>query len=334
MIVLGIETSCDETAVAMVEDGRRLLGEAVASQFDIHARFGGVVPELAGRAHLRALWPLLDRLAAMGADPRRAEAVAFTRGPGLIGSLLVGTSSAKALAYCWRLPLVGVNHLQAHLWAPLLENASIDFPLVGMIVSGGHTMLIHAESLEKSRVLGATRDDAAGEAFDKVASLLGLGFPGGPAIERASREGDAKKYRFPRGMSGSKNLDFSFSGIKTAVIYTLRRFEESATSFRVEDVAASFQAAMVDTLAGKLIKAVERTGVKTVVLGGGVVANTAFRRRILSDLPLPEYRVVIPSLRLCTDNAAMVAAWGLRLLQRKGRDDWSVDADPNLPWEG
>jgi len=333
MIVLGIETSCDETAAALVEDGRKILVNLVSSQLEIHRRFGGVVPELASRAHLEMLLPLLDRAwQGSGFGPEAVDAVAFTRGPDQTGALLVGTSLVKALAYTWRVPLIGIHHLKAHLYAPCLEGAYFSFPLVGLIVSGGHTVLVYAASWSESRVLGATRDDAAGEAFDKVSCLLNLGYPGGPAIEKAARDGEEDQFRFPRGMIKSGDLDFSFSGLKTAVRYTLEKMKKEGRSYRVEDIAAGFQKAVVDVLVEKLRQAVLRTGARTVVLGGGVARNELLRLRVREAFDRESIELLIPSPELCSDNAAMVAGLAYRSLKPGRKDDWSVDADPGLPW--
>jgi len=333
MIILGIETSCDETAVALVEDGEKILGGLVSSQLDIHRSFGGVVPELASRAHLETLVPLLNQLwEESGSGPEAVGAVAFTRGPGLIGALLVGTSLAKALSYAWKVPLLGVHHLKAHLYAPCLEGNFPAFPLVGMVVSGGHTLLVHASSWHQSRLLGGTRDDAAGEAFDKVAGLLGLAYPGGPSIEKAARKGDEKIFRFPRGMMKSDNLDFSFSGLKTAVRYELKRMEKENIRYRKEDVAAGFQKAVVDVLVEKLRRAVRQTGVKTLVLGGGVARNALLRQKVEEAFDPKRFRLLIPAPDLCSDNAAVIAGLAHLKLEEGEVDGWAVDADPNLPW--
>lgn len=334
MIVLGIETSCDETAVALVEDGRKILVNLVASQEDIHRPFGGVVPELASREHLRLLLPLLERaLVEADLSPSQLYAVAFTRGPGLIGALLVGTSFAKALAYGWQLPLIGIHHLKAHLYASLLEGETLSFPLVGLVVSGGHTAIVHLRSREEGGILGQTRDDAAGEAFDKVASLLRLGYPGGPEIEKISRRGDSRKYNFPRGMLKSGDLDFSFSGVKTAVRYLLDKIPEDERGERAADIAASFQAAVVEVLLYKLKRAALLTGARTVVLGGGVVRNRLLREEAHRLFSLPRYRLLIPPPGLCSDNAAMIAGLAYWKLKEGRSDPWEVDADPNFPWE-
>jgi len=335
MIILGIETSCDETAVALVEDGRKILISLVASQVDIHRPFGGVVPELASREHLRALLPLLEEaLAKTGLTPARIDAVAFTRGPGLIGALLVGTSFAKALAYAWNLPLIGIHHLKAHLYASFLEGEPPAFPVAGLLVSGGHTAIVHLRSREEGEILGQTRDDAAGEAFDKVANLLRLGYPGGPGIEKIARGGDPRRYDFPRGMMKSGDLDFSFSGLKTAVRYLVEKIPEEERAARAADIAASFQAAAVEVLLFKLKEAALRTAARTVVLGGGVVRNQLLREEARRIFAPPGYRLLVPPPGLSSDNAAMIAGLAFRRLEDGYRDSLEVDADPNLPWHG
>jgi tRNA N6-adenosine threonylcarbamoyltransferase len=333
MIILGIETSCDETAVALVKDGTEVLASLVATQLDLHRPFGGVVPELASRAHLETLIPLLrEMMKKAGVKQEDVDGIAFTRGPGLIGALLFGVSLGKALAYSWRIPPIGVNHLKAHLYAPCLEGNILKFPLVGLIVSGGHTLLVEADSWDSARILGGTRDDAAGEAFDKVACLLGLGFPGGPAVERAARDGDPGRFQLPRPMLKSGDYDFSFSGVKTAVRYLVERIEREGQPVPTADIAAGFQAAAVEVLVAKLKSAAEAFGVRTVVLGGGVVRNGALRRRVQEAFSSPEQQLLISSPDLCSDNAAMIAGLGCRILEQGGGGDWEVDADPNLAW--
>ncbi len=335
MIVLGIETSCDETAVALVADGRKILVNLIASQVEIHRPFGGVVPELASREHLRLLLPLLEEsLAKTNLSPSKIDAVAVTRGPGLIGALLVGTSFAKALAYAWQIPLIGVHHLKAHLYASFMEGESPAFPLVGLVVSGGHTAIIHLSSREEGGILGQTRDDAAGEAFDKVASLLSLGYPGGPEIEKISRKGDPRRYDFPRGMLKSGDLDFSFSGLKTAVRYLLQKIPEDERGERSADIAASFQTAVVEVLLFKLKRASLLTGARTIVLGGGVARNQLLREEAHRIFSSPCYRLLIPSPGLCSDNAAMIAGLAFWNLRAARSGPVKMEADPNLPWHG
>jgi N6-L-threonylcarbamoyladenine synthase len=311
MLALGIETSCDETAVGIVEDGTRLLANVVASQAAIHARYGGVVPEVASRHHIEAMLPVVRAaLAEARVAPSDLDAIAVTAGPGLAGSLLVGLNSAKALAYAWSKPLIAVNHLEGHIYANWLENGAgnreqgtrnrgPELPAVALVVSGGHSELVLAEAHGSYRLLGRTRDDAAGEAFDKAARVLGLGFPGGPAIERAAREAGPKPPRLPRAWLGESN-DFSFSGLKTAV---MRIAQESDTP--VADVAAGFQTAVVDVLVRKAVRAVEQTGAASVLLSGGVAANGPLRATLREASPVPVY---VPPPVLCTDNGAMIAA--------------------------
>ena len=325
--VLGIETSCDETAAAVVVDGTEIRSSVVSSQVDLHARYGGVVPELAGRAHVEILTQVVtDALAAADLDGEPpVDAVAATCGPGLIGSLLVGLSAAKALAMSWSVPFVGVNHLEGHLFAPLLEAPDLGWPLVVLLVSGGHTVLVEARGPGRYRLLGQTIDDAAGEAYDKVARYLGLGYPGGPAIDRVAGEGDPSAFTFPRALLDD-GYDFSFSGLKTSVVRTVDRHPEATT----EDVAASFQAAVVDVLVAKARRGAVEHGAKGLCLAGGVAANSLLRRRtaeVAQELGIPAY---LPSRAMCTDNAAMVAAAGWWRLGHEGPSDLSLPADPNL----
>jgi N6-L-threonylcarbamoyladenine synthase len=332
MRILAIETSCDETAAAVVEDGRVIESSVVSSQVDLHARFGGVVPELAGRAHVDLLTPVvaeaMDRADATAGD---LDAVAATIGPGLIGSLLVGVSAAKAYSWAWGVPFVGVNHLEGHLHAAFLEEPDIALPAVVLLVSGGHTMLIHMRAPGRYRLLGQTIDDAAGEAFDKVARFLGLGYPGGPAIEREAAAGDPGAIGFPRGLRHD-GYDFSFSGLKTAVITHVRKHPEAATA----DVAASFQEAVVDVLVEKTMRAAAETGARSVCIGGGVAANSALRARVVNAAQADGRVALVPSRAMCTDNAAMVGATAWYRLQLDGPTPLDAGANPNLrlPLEG
>ena len=326
--VLGIETSCDETAASVVEDGTTIVSSVVSSQIDLHARYGGVVPELAGRAHLELLTPVVaEALEGAGSDPSGVgiDAVAVTYGPGLIGSLLVGVAEAKALAMAWDVPFVGVNHLEAHLFASLLEQPDLGWPLVVLLVSGGHTLLVEVTSPGRYRILGSTIDDAAGEAFDKVARYLGLGYPGGPAIDKVSGQGDPKAFAFPRALAGD-GYDFSFSGLKTSVINTVRKHPDAATV----DVAASFQQAVVDVLVAKARRAAADTGATALCLAGGVAANSQLRSRIEEVCADDGIGAFLPSRALCTDNAAMVAAAGWWRLRHDGPSPLTLGADPNL----
>lgn len=325
-VILALETSCDETAAAIVMGGTDVLSNVVSSQIDLHSRFGGVVPEIASRAHIEILPSVVDQaLSEAGIDASRIDAVAATHGPGLIGALLVGVSAAKALAFTWGVPYIGVNHLEAHLYAGLLEDADLQFPLVILLVSGGHTMLIEMTDIGTYRLLGRTIDDAAGEAFDKVARFLGLGYPGGPAIDALSTQGDPQAIDFPRAMLHD-GLDFSFSGLKTSVINYVRRHPECATA----DVAASFQRAVVDVLVAKARRAATTVEARGVVLGGGVAANSSLRTefsRMGADLGI---HCSLPSRTMCTDNAAMIGAAAWYRLASDGPMSLDSGAFPNL----
>jgi N6-L-threonylcarbamoyladenine synthase len=326
LAVLGIETSCDETAASIVVGGRQVLSSVVSSQVDIHARYGGVVPEIASRAHVELLTPVIaEALVESGLADSEVGAVAATYGPGLIGALLVGVSTAKALALVWDVPFVAVNHLEGHLYAALLDDPDLPLPAVVLLVSGGHTLLVAMESPGSYRVLGGTLDDAAGEAFDKVARYLGLGYPGGPAVDRAARDGDPEAIAFPRAMLDD-GLDLSFSGLKTAVINHCRRHPDVSTP----DVAASFQTAVVDVLVAKALRAAEQVGAAGICLGGGVAANSLLRERLVADGAAAGLHVSLPSLAMCTDNAAMIAAAGWHRLGTSGPSDLDVGAIPNL----
>jgi N6-L-threonylcarbamoyladenine synthase len=324
--LLGIETSCDETAAAVVRDGTVVLSSVVSSQVDLHARFGGVVPEVASRAHVELLTPVVaEALVEAGLDGPDVDAVACTVGPGLVGSLLVGISAAKALALVWDVPFVGVNHLEAHVYAAFLEEPDLPLPLLVLLVSGAHTMLVEFSDHGRYRVLGGTVDDAAGEAFDKVGRFLGLGYPGGPAIDREAMQGDPAAIAFPRPMLDS-GLDFSFSGLKTAVVNHVRAHPEVSTP----DVAASFQAAVVDVLVAKAQRAAKEVGATGLCLAGGVAANSLLRERWLDTCTEDGLHCFLPSRSMCTDNAAMVAAAGWWRLQADGPTSLDVGADPNL----
>jgi N6-L-threonylcarbamoyladenine synthase len=326
--VLGIETSCDETAASVVDGGTVIVSSVVSSQIDLHARYGGVVPELAGRAHVESLTPVLaEALALAGSDASGAgiDAVAVTYGPGLIGSLLVGVAEAKALALAWGVPLVGVNHLEGHLFASLLEQPDLGWPLVVLLVSGGHTLLVEVSEPGRYRLLGGTIDDAAGEAFDKVARYLGLGYPGGPAIDRVAGDGDPAAFAFPRSLPGD-GYDFSFSGLKTSVVNTVRKHPEADTA----DVAASFRQAVVDVLVLRARQAAADVGASALCLAGGVAANSLLRSRIQEVCAEDGIGAFLPSRALCTDNAAMVAAAGHWRLNHGDTSPFTLGADPNL----
>jgi N6-L-threonylcarbamoyladenine synthase len=330
--ILGIETSCDETAVAVVEDGLTIRSNLLSSQHEIHGRFGGVVPELASRAHLERINPLLDdALREAGSTWKDVDAVAVTRGPGLAGALLVGLATAKAVALALDAPMVAVNHLEGHIYANFLEHGPPDPPYICLVVSGGHTMLVHMPEEHHHRILGQTVDDAAGEAFDKIARFLGLGYPGGPVLDRLALKGDPNAIRFPRAMAQSGDFDFSLSGVKTAVIRHVKSERSAGRDVAVEDLAASFQEAVVDVQVQKTMAAVEDTGVRAVLLGGGVVANTRLRERMAEEADRRGIRLLHPSPELCTDNAAMIASAGHFRLARGERSSFDVTAEPGLP---
>jgi len=322
MKILGIETSCDETAAAVVEDGQKMLSNQIASQVEIHARYGGIVPEVASRQHLLSVIPIIEQaMTEAGTTWKELSGIAVTMGPGLAGSLLVGVNVAKAMAMAHDLPLIGVNHLEAHIYANWLEGNSVDFPVVCLIVSGGHSDLVLMKGHGDYAVLGRTRDDAAGEAFDKAARILGLGYPGGPAIEQAARKGNAS-IPLPRAwLKGSS--DFSFSGVKTALL----RLVEGGKVSSAADGAASFQAAVIEVLVAKTIAAAKERRAKQILLSGGVAANGLLRSRLAQDSPLP---VLVPRPVLCTDNAAMIAACGYYRLQAGGVSGLELDVVPGL----
>lgn len=324
--ILGIETSCDETAAAVVSRGSDVMSSVVSSQIELHRRYGGVVPEVASRAHVELLMPVVAQaIVEAGVEDREIEAVAATHGPGLIGALLVGVSAAKAMSMVWDVPFVAVNHLEAHLYAAFLEEPDLEMPLVILLVSGGHTMLIVMEDHLRYRVLGGTLDDAAGEAFDKVARYMDLGYPGGPVIDQLAMEGDPVAIRFPRAMANG-GWDFSFSGVKTAVVNHVRKHPDAD----VRDVAASFQEAVVDVLVDKARRAAREVGAKGLCLAGGVAANSRLREKMLDVCVADGYRAFLPSRAMCTDNAAMVAAAAWWRLQADGPSSLDIGADPSL----
>ncbi len=335
MIILGIETSCDETAVAVLKDSN-LLSNIVASQTDLHREFGGIVPEVAARAHTEKMIPLLNHaLKEAEIELGDIDAIAVTSGPGLIGSLLVGVSTAKVLAYSLNKKIIPINHVEAHLYAAWIETKKPpQFPAIGLVVSGGHTELILMKSHSDYQLLGATLDDAAGEAFDKVAKLLELGYPGGPAISEAAEKGNSKAFDLPRPMIGQDNFDFSFAGLKTAVLYLIRdKFQSSSVSktlrlFSKNDLAASFQEAIVDVLIEKSIRAIKKYHPKSFILGGGVAANSELRRELekrVSSLT----KLYLPPTKFCTDNGAIVAMNGYFKMRKGKMIDWQkLEADP------
>jgi N6-L-threonylcarbamoyladenine synthase len=330
VVILGIESSCDETAAAVLADGAKILSSVVASQDEIHARYGGVVPELASRRHVEMILPVIQKaLADANLGFPDLDAMAVTQGPGLIGSLLVGCSVAKALAYVHKLPLVGVNHLEGHIFAAFLQEPKPTYPFLALVVSGGHTALYLASRPLSYRLIGQTRDDAAGEAFDKVAKLLGLGYPGGPVIERTARAGDPTAIPFPLAQIADGAPDFSFSGIKTAVSLFVKRHKPLSEQLAA-DIAASFQAAVVKALVRKTVKAALLLGVRRVLLTGGVAANRALRAALNAEAEARKWEIFIPSPSLCTDNAAMIAAAGAARLRAGERASLTLNAIPDL----
>lgn len=330
MLVLGIETSCDETGVALYDGERGLLAHALYSQAHIHAEYGGVVPEIASRDHVRKLVPLLEEcLAEAGCTRADIDAVAYTAGPGLVGALLVGASAGRAMAAALGVPAVAVHHMEGHLLAPLLEDDPPRFPFVALLVSGGHSMLVEVAEVGRYRVLGETLDDAAGEAFDKTAKLLGLGYPGGPALERAARGGDPDKYRFPRPMTDRPGLEFSFSGLKTHTRNLYRDHRDDPNA--VADIAAGFQQAVVETMVIKCRRAMQQTRCRQLVIAGGVGANRRLREALKTAGKKHGFRVAYPRIEFCTDNGAMVALAGYYRLRAGQAEPEVIRARPRWP---
>ena len=336
MTILGIETSCDETSAAVLQDG--IVKSNVISSQLAHGEYGGVVPELASRAHQRLIVPVVEealRTAGIGKD--QLDAVCATYGPGLMGALLVGLNFAKAMAYGLRVPFVGVNHMEAHLYSNFIDEPKPNLPFLCLTVSGGHTQLVLVRNLLEHELLGETLDDAAGEAYDKVAKMLGLGFPGGPVLDRLAQAGNPDFVKFPRSLLGDESLDFSFSGIKTAVRYWLRDHassgdgEPNPAADRLNDLCASFQAAMADVLVEKILRGLKRTGVNDVAIAGGVSANSELRRRLETLAARRNFRLFVPKLGYCTDNGAMIAMTGYLLLKKGIESAFDLHAEPNLP---
>lgn len=306
-LILGLETSCDETSASVIADGRSVLSNIISSQIDLHQKYGGVVPEIASRKHIENVLPVIDcALKEAGVSLGEIDAIGVTYGPGLVGALLVGVAAAKALAFAGGKKLIGVNHLEGHVFANFLAHKDLEPPLIALIVSGGHTSLVHLKSYTDFALLGQTRDDAAGEAFDKVARVLGLPYPGGPHIDRLAAEGDPTAIAFPRALSGD-NYEFSFSGLKSAVLNSINSAQQRGETINAPDLAASFQTAVVDVLVAKTIQAAKATGVRTVVLAGGVAANSGLRNALGQACSENGIRLCYPPPVLCTDNAAMIA---------------------------
>ena len=330
MRILGIETSCDETGLAIYDSEQGLLSHALHSQVDIHVQYGGVVPELASRDHIRKITPLIKHvLADSNSQPSDIDGVAYTAGPGLIGALLVGACVGRSLAWAWQVPSVGVHHMEGHLLAPMLEESVPDYPFVALLVSGGHTLLAEVKGLGDYHILGESVDDAAGEAFDKTAKLLGLPYPGGPALAKLAEQGDTTRFRFPRPMTDRPGLDFSFSGLKTFALNTFHK--ESKDQQTTADIARAFQDAVVDTLLIKCRRALKQTGSKRLVVAGGVSANIALRQALKVLMEKQGGEVFYPRHEFCTDNGAMIAYAGYRRLLAGHQDDLTIQAKARWP---
>lgn len=332
MLILGIETSCDETSAALVADGKVVLSNIIATQLDLLKKFGGVVPEIAARRHTELIgYVIKEAVDSVGKTLADVEAITVTSKQGLIGCLLVGVAAAKSLSYSLRVPLIGVHHIEGHIFANLLSNPRIPMPHICLTVSGGHTMLVYVQDYCQYELLGSTLDDAAGEAFDKIAKFLGLGFPGGPAIDNLSTRGDRKTFSFPRPLLRVNTLDFSFSGLKTSVINAFKKKIASNEVLPLEDIAASFQEAIVDVLVAKTLRAASQRKVAAISVTGGVSANRRLREVFLDTCRRVGIEVFFPELSLCTDNAAMIAAAGYARLRRGETADLTLDVLPNAP---
>jgi N6-L-threonylcarbamoyladenine synthase len=330
MRALGIETSCDETGVAIYDSEAGLMGHALYSQVEIHAEYGGVVPELASRDHIRKTLPLIQQvLDETGVKAETIDGVAYTAGPGLVGALLVGAAIGRSLGYAWGVPAIAIHHMEGHLLAPMLDEPAPSFPFVALLVSGGHTLLVKVQGIGQYEVLGNTLDDAAGEAFDKTAKLLGLGYPGGPEVARLAQQGNPERFRFPRPMTNRPGLDFSFSGLKTFAVNTLHEHGADARA----DIARAFEDAVVDTMAIKCRRALQATGLKRLVIAGGVSANISLRERLEKIGEENDAEVFYPRPAFCTDNGAMIAYAGLQRLQVGQHETLAINALPRWALE-
>jgi len=331
IIILGIETSCDETSAAVVKNGRHIMSNIISSQIDLHKKYGGVVPEIASRKHVELILPVINQaLEEAGIKADQVDAIGVTYGPGLVGALLVGLSAAKGLAYALDKPLIGVHHIEGHISANYLEYKELEPPFICLVVSGGHSEIVHVKDYGSFETLGQTRDDAAGEAFDKIARALGLGYPGGPLIDKAARSGNSRAVNFPRVHFNDGSLDFSFSGLKTAVLNYLNTLEQKNEKFSVEDVSASFQQAVIDILVENTIKAAKSTGIKKIALAGGVAANSLLRAQMKAAANENGLNMFYPSPVLCTDNAAMIACAAYYEFIRGNVSDLALNAVPGL----
>jgi len=332
MLILGIETSCDETGIALFDSKKGLLADALYSQIAIHAEYGGVVPELASRDHIRKTLPLIEQVfAEAGLTAKALDGVAYTAGPGLAGALLVGAGIGRSLAYGWGIPAVAVHHMEGHLLAPMLEENPPEFPFVALLVSGGHTMLVKVEGIGKYQLLGDSLDDAAGEAFDKTAKMLGLAYPGGPAVAKLAESGEVGRYKFPRPMCDRPGLDFSFSGLKTFTLNTLKKSDKSEQT--KADIACAFETAVVETVAIKCRRALQQTGLSRLVIAGGVSANTRLRQRLEEMVKKEKAKVYYPRLEFCTDNGAMIAFAGCQRLMAGQHEELEFNAKPRWDLE-
>lgn len=331
VFILGIETSCDETAAAVVRNGRDVVSSSVFSQIDMHKKFGGVVPEIASRQHVLSILPVIDdAISNCQGGWDSIDAIAVTKGPGLVGALLSGVSTAKALAYAKKLPLIGVNHIQGHICANFIENKDLEPPFVCLAASGGHSHLYHVKAYGEFELLGSTVDDAAGEALDKAARVLGLPYPGGPNIEELAKQGDPDKYPMPGKYNKQQHFNFSFSGLKTAMITLVRQMEKDNIPFEKADIAAAFQEAVVSTLAKKAVRAAKHVGVDSVAICGGVSANSELRRRLKELCDEEGLACYMPSMSLCTDNACMIASAGYFQMKLGNIEDLALNAQPGL----